>query len=545
MGILKFNDSCYKLQQLSLIKSHERINDFILYIDGPLLMFRGIANNCFDLYNKDMTLDTIKNNILRKVVAIVNNLKSYGNCIQIKIYYDGQAPYMKKLTQQKRNKDVFPMNLTYKEINNHVQEHIIGDLRDKLHLNIEIINLEVGEAENEMYRKRDTNYTSVMFTKDTDVFVISYNHQPKSSTDIVYMYDGEVIYNMNRFTCGLNSFQFRTLVSLSGTDFNCTIFTPTMIKAILEVFLLKQINNNKNLFKQLLYFNNYKENLENTKINDLNNNLKNNKENTSDKDSTNLDDQKKLDNINCNNIECNNMELTKLSKTNQYEFNDYEMYQRLLKNNIMSPSDIIKNNIIETNKYVNSKSDKKIFDNYNEDTKQKIMNNLDLDVIIHRILENNTDIEALICDFLLIIYHLKQLNYKNIRLPQKEIDNYHYIVIDNNAVLNNFIINLDWVVNYFNLGADYEEFNLNFKRYEYINKLSFLHYIFLKRFDRNSVEYRKLFNLSVFNPSHGNSSSSNNNNNNNSSNNSTNYKNTKNNFKFDDYNFSTKKIKIY
>ena len=179
----------------------------------------------------------------------------------------------------------------------------------------------------------------------------------------------------------------------------------------------------------------------------------------------------------------------------QQDYDDYEIYQRLLKNNIMSPSDVIKNNIIETNKYITTKSDKKIFENYNEETKQKIMENSDLDIIINRILENNNNIEDLICDFLLIIYYLKILNYKNIRLPQKENDNYSNLVLDHNSVLNNFIINIDWVINYFNYGSDYTNFNLMLNRYN-INKLSLLQNIFNKRFDKSSIEYKKLFNFS-------------------------------------------------
>ena len=476
MGISNLNDSCYKLQQLSVIKSHEKINDFILYIDGPLLTFRGYAHNCKDLRDQESTLYMIESNVIRKVIAIVNHLKKYGNCVKIKIYYDGQSPNMKKLTQQKRNKDVFPHNLTYRQINSFIQQHIVYNLYDKLHSpkmkieDIELVNLEVGEAENEMYRRRDTNYSSVMFTKDTDVFAISYNHQPKTPNDIVYMYDGDYIYNMNRFTCGLDNFQFRTLVSLSGTDFNCTIFTPTMIKAIVEVFLLKRINNSQDLFKQLLYFNNYKENCI-AYDGDVNN-----------------------ENLNMENIKQN-----ELSATNQHEYNDYEMYQRLLKNNIISPTDILKKNIQETNaeKMITPKIDKKMCENYNHDTKQKIMNSVDLDIIIHRILQNYTDIEALICDFLLMIYYLKTLNYKNIRLPQKEKDNYNPIFMKNDGVLKNFIINIDWVINYYNMGSDYTEYNLNFQRYENINKLSCLQYIFCKRFDTFSPIYKKLFNIST------------------------------------------------
>ena len=261
MGILKFNESCHKLQQLSLLKSHEKINDFILYIDGPLLLFRGIAQNCWNLDDIDQTLSTIKSNIIRKIISILNNLKNHGYCIKIKIYYDGQTPYLKKLTQQKRNREVFPFNLTYQTINTFIQDNLYYNIKKELPniCDIEIINLQVGEAENEMYRKRDVNYNSVLFTKDTDVFAITYNHEPTTDNDLVYMFDGDYIYNMSRFNCMMNNFQFRTLVSLSGTDFNYTIFTPSMIKAILEVFLLKRINNNQDMFKQLMFFNNYKD----------------------------------------------------------------------------------------------------------------------------------------------------------------------------------------------------------------------------------------------------------------------------------------------
>ena len=90
---------------------------------------------------------------------------------------------------------------------------------------------------------------------------------------------------------------------------------------------------------------------------------------------------------------------------------------------------------------------------------------------------------------------MKILNYKNIRLPQRESDNHSNLVLDSNSVLNNFITNIDWVINYFNYGSDYMNFNLMLNRYD-INKLSLLQSIFNKRFDKSSIEYKKLFNFS-------------------------------------------------
>ena len=236
-----------------------------------------------------------------------------------------------------------------------------------------------------------------------------------------------------------------------------------MIKARVEIFLLKQINNNsEDIANKLIYFNNYKESKSNFKNDDN--------------------------------------DVVSINKINQDDYdNDYQLYQRIFKNNNWSPSDIIKKNILDTNKYINSKSDKKICEHYNIDTKNKIMNNVDLDIIVDRILKNSDNVELLICDFLLMIYHLKLLKYKNIRLPQKENDNYHPLMIDNNKILSNFITNINWVVKYFQYGSDYEFFNLEFNRYENINKLALLNDIFSKQYDRTSNEFKKLFNYTSHN----------------------------------------------
>jgi hypothetical protein len=90
-----------------------------------------------------------------------------------------------------------------------------------------------------MYQNRDICYPSMLYSKDTDLYLIAYRHRPQSVHDHVYFFNGtfknDYIYDMQKFACRYESYAFRVLLILAGTDYNPSIFTRTMIMALFHV----------------------------------------------------------------------------------------------------------------------------------------------------------------------------------------------------------------------------------------------------------------------------------------------------------------------
>lgn len=246
MGITNGNQICQKLCEKSLLFSvpaigvpveYEPKPNANLYIDGPILLYCG---NIVSKEFKDPML--IIQNKLRKIVSVV---ASRYNILSVSVFFDGDAPPEKAKRQQQRASRVSDKN------NFNIQK-VKQEFCEKRHyFPIRIQNLRKGEAEMEMYRSRDTESTSIIYTKDTDMFTIAYGHS--ALDDVIYCQERNCpsdktlkvysFFDMRKFKDEfVPGVVFSALMALAGTDYTDTRLSLTQIECILENADLLQLN---------------------------------------------------------------------------------------------------------------------------------------------------------------------------------------------------------------------------------------------------------------------------------------------------------------
>lgn len=242
MGILKGNELCEEFRGLSLL-SEAPMEPAILYVDGLILLFCGnvVKPNDDKMYALNRAIMIIE----KKLIRLYHELQKKFKLQKIFIVFDGSAPEEKQKTQLKRRQNGVHTAYTIDELKMEFKRHF-------MYMKIKGIPIEVGDAKGEaelcMYLYRDRNFNSIIYTKDTDFFMIGYSHEPNCPTDCVYMCN-EInstpheskrtnkleIYDMAKFMyCNLSREWFQLLMALSGTDYTRTIFTTAMTKALLE-----------------------------------------------------------------------------------------------------------------------------------------------------------------------------------------------------------------------------------------------------------------------------------------------------------------------
>lgn len=242
MGILHANQLCANilLNANSVIKNIENtLNEFKIYIDGPILVFSGLRKDTLK-DDSETNTEIITINVIKKFRATVNRLSRLGTIKEIIIVFDGTAPKMKAYTQRKR-RETLPINFDIKNTFDKIKKHFKNSKQlyvNNIYIPISVIEPEKGEAESIIYLNRDVNYTSVLYSKDTDLYAIAYAHQAKTNNDQVYFYNDNLatLVDMEKFKCVLSPFVFRLLLVLAGTDFNGSLFTNSMILGLMNVF---------------------------------------------------------------------------------------------------------------------------------------------------------------------------------------------------------------------------------------------------------------------------------------------------------------------
>jgi hypothetical protein len=182
-----------------------------------------------------------------KLAAIINTAQKICNIEYIKIYFDGTAPEQKKKEQERRATQNRVLHFDM----NALKRKLICDLPKHCGICIEYIELEQGEAEREIYINRDKTRASVLWTKDTDIYSIAYKHEPTTPNDYVFLCMDQVnkhrrlyfLYDMTKFFYNhLPVNVFRFIVAMAGTDFTPSMFSPTMIKAIVNAENTNELN---------------------------------------------------------------------------------------------------------------------------------------------------------------------------------------------------------------------------------------------------------------------------------------------------------------
>lgn len=231
MGIVNASKLCTILEQRSFVPHTQIINDpTILYIDGPILLF------CANMPNKEhfQHLAIIK----KKLQKIVKHTTIQFPALKyVYIYFDGESPTEKRETQNKRSKK--QLFIQYKQLRDDLMS-----IKQINNITCETKILEKGEAELEIYLQRDQQYTSVIYTKDSDIYSIAYHHMPKTSVDNVYIIMDQLshgarmlnFFDMSKFHYKhLTKNVFHYIVAMCGTDYTQTFYSPTMLLVIIKL----------------------------------------------------------------------------------------------------------------------------------------------------------------------------------------------------------------------------------------------------------------------------------------------------------------------
>lgn len=227
MGIKKAESFCSKFKERAAISTMTEIVDVILYVDGPILLFAANFKKT-NLSDLDVVLSKLRYVIGQITIA---NFRILG----IKIYFDGAAPIQKKLTQMSRI-DKRTLYFQPTELKERLMRYNII-----AHIPVEYVQLIEGEAERIMYFTRDINYASIFYTKDTDIYAITYMHTAQLPTDKTYVCmdktknGGLKMYEMSLFGSDLLPVNiFRILTALAGTDYTSTYFSTSMIQSLVN-----------------------------------------------------------------------------------------------------------------------------------------------------------------------------------------------------------------------------------------------------------------------------------------------------------------------
>jgi hypothetical protein len=165
------------------------------------------------------------------------------NILGVHVFFDGDAPPEKAKRQQQRASRASNYNI----------QKVKKDFCSREHFPpIAINNLCKGEAEMEMYRMRDKQATSIIYTKDTDMFTIAYGHS--EADDVIYCQERccpsdkktkvYSFFDMRKFQYeSVPGVVFSALMALAGTDYTETRLSLTQVKCILDNTTLLPLNN--------------------------------------------------------------------------------------------------------------------------------------------------------------------------------------------------------------------------------------------------------------------------------------------------------------
>uniref|UniRef100_A0AAU8GC55 Uncharacterized protein n=1 Tax=Faxonius propinquus nudivirus TaxID=3139431 RepID=A0AAU8GC55_9VIRU len=246
MGIYEFasiRNTYIKKTNITDIKEITKNCSANIYIDGSFYLFSGLVAENIDKYgkyNEIAVAHTALQTILRQIDYMHENNVTIN---KIYFYYDGLRPSIKKQTQLKRRQNKKTISI----------ENVMYYLAEFLnkHSNIDIYNLLLGEAEHEIFLRRDFKRPTIIMTDDSDVMHIAYNYKMESLNDYVFICLKRYIfiYNMNDFNLQLPTLAFKILMMLLGSDFTNSVFTKSMVFTLLDIWNMKKNNINPIIIK--------------------------------------------------------------------------------------------------------------------------------------------------------------------------------------------------------------------------------------------------------------------------------------------------------
>lgn len=211
----------------------QRGRKYGIVFDGNIYLYSGLTNLNNNISENNITCSR---NAYSKITSNISYLQQVlGDDITIKIYFDGKAPVLKMPTQVKRREN-FKHNCNM----NIVKLELIKLLENTDHNGKPayiVINDAIGEGESNMFFERDVTKPTILVTQDSDIFNIILNYKPQNESDQVYIYlpNKKTFYDINAYELLLKPCALKLLAILSGSDFNDSILTQSMINKILEV----------------------------------------------------------------------------------------------------------------------------------------------------------------------------------------------------------------------------------------------------------------------------------------------------------------------
>lgn len=266
------------------------IGNVTFSIDVTLLLHKHLV---FD----DQDKTTI--NMISSCEKMISNLSRLFDLIEkskqtkinkIKLFLDGFAPKIKYVEQEKRIKNS-RYTINKAETLNYFKNNLTGITS---YFNRETDIICDGESEFSMFFNRDKNETNILYSADSDLVAIALNYDSASDSDLVYIcrpITDKDTKNLTQFRKDklikdysfslvlyrplfdyMNRHVVQLLLLLMGTDFNPTVFSFSMVNAIINEaqesnkydFLTPVINSEEQLQNIIIKFINLLNNTKNT-----------------------------------------------------------------------------------------------------------------------------------------------------------------------------------------------------------------------------------------------------------------------------------------
>lgn len=180
-----------------------------IYIDGLLYIYL-CSSKIKDKFssNVDENNKMLANYCVAKLRLLIREWEHYININNTKILIDGVSP-VNKIRKIKTNK-IKPFSISG------VKKY----LKSIKFKNFEVVET-FGEADVDLVFNRDTKYTSILISNDSDVLTIASKYSPKSNDDkiVVYAWDIDQFYLLDRIECSLSKDALKLCLILLGTDY--------------------------------------------------------------------------------------------------------------------------------------------------------------------------------------------------------------------------------------------------------------------------------------------------------------------------------------
>ena len=222
------------LEPTSALELKEQLRNYKcinVFVDGSLYLFSGFTKNNQNpdgkSYHSEYVAETAAGVVYNKISHIRKYIHPKVNVI---IYIDGTRPRNKEATSQiRKSKQKIEMNI----------QNCLFLFLQKLHQhNYILYNLILGEAEHEMVIRRSASIPSLFMTDDTDIFHITYGMPRGSSQDLLYTFRKDtLVYDLSTMDFGnMPKVCFTLLCHLRGSDFAPSVFTVSMVSAVIQAF---------------------------------------------------------------------------------------------------------------------------------------------------------------------------------------------------------------------------------------------------------------------------------------------------------------------